>query len=115
MSAKPQIKKDDPLYMLLREGKVAEFNQRKAAGETTDLTCCDFRHLDLRQLDAHGLDLSDCYFHQTDLRGVDLRQSSVEGASIYGARIAGAYFPVELGADEIGLSLVHGTRMRYQK
>lgn len=32
MSEKPQIKQD-PLYQLLREGKVDEFNQRMAAGE----------------------------------------------------------------------------------
>ena len=114
MTTKPQIK-DDPLYILLREGKIDEFNKRRAAGESCDLTDCDFRNVDLRGIDASDLDFSGCYFHQTDLRAVDLRQSSLEGASINGARISGTYFPKELSAEEIGLSLVHGIRMRYQK
>ncbi len=114
MTAKPQIK-NDPLYLLLREGKIEEFNKCKAAGESCDLTACDFRHVDLRGIDASGLDFTDCYFHQTDLRGLDLRQAKMEGASINGARISGTFFPLELTAEEIGLSLVHGTRMRYQK
>lgn len=114
MSNRPQIK-SDALYQLLREGKIEEFNKRKAAGEPCDMTGCDFRHVDLRGLDASGLDFSDCYFHQTDLRGVDLRQTKMQGASINGARISGAYFPVQLTADEINLSLIHGIRMRYQK
>lgn len=111
---KPQIK-DDPLYQLLRDGKIDEFNTRKASGESCDLTACDFRNVDLRGIDASGLDFSDCYFHQSDLRGIDLRQANLQGASINGARISGTYFPVELMAEEIGLSLVHGTRIRYRK
>ena len=114
MTTKPQIK-DDPLYLLLREGKIEEFNKRKAEGESCDLRACDFRNVDLRGIDASGLDFSDCYFHQTDLRGIDLRQARIEGASINGARISGTFFPVELSAEELGLSLVHGIRMRYQK
>ncbi|MDH5443910.1 MAG: pentapeptide repeat-containing protein [Gammaproteobacteria bacterium] len=114
MTTKPQIK-DDPLYLLLREGKIEEFNQQIAAGKTSNLVACDFRNVDLRGIEAEGLDFSDCYFHQTDLRGLDLRQAKLEGASINGARISGTYFPEALTAEEIGLSLVHGTRMRYQK
>ena len=111
---KPQIK-DDALYQLLREGKVDEFNQRKAAGEACDLTQCDFRNVDLRGIEADGLDFSNSYFHHSDLRAVDLRQACMEGASINGARISGTYFPDELTAEEINLSLTHGTRMRYKK
>ena len=58
---KPKISKD-PLYQLLREGKVEGFNERKAAGETPDLSNCDFRNVDLRGLDAEGLDFRGCYF-----------------------------------------------------
>ena len=43
----PQIK-DDPLYRLLREGDVEEFNARRSGGEECDLRGCDFRTLDLR-------------------------------------------------------------------
>ena len=114
MNTKPQIK-DDALFQLLKAGKIKDFNKRKAAGETCDLRNSDFRGFNLRDLDTGGLDFSNSYFHQTDLRGLDLRNVNLEGASINGARIAGAYFPAELTADEILLSLIHGTRMRYQK
>ena len=46
--------------------------------------------------------------------GVDFRAARLEGASINAAKVSGAYFPVELSASEIELSLLHGTRMRYQ-
>lgn len=107
---------DDPLYRLLREGKVAEFNQRVAAGETANVSACDFRHINLQGLDAKDLDLSDSYFRQADLRGIDFSQcASIEGSSIHGAKISGVRFPDELSADEILLSLEHGTRLRYRK
>jgi uncharacterized protein YjbI with pentapeptide repeats len=105
--------KSDPLYQLLREGKIEDFNTRHKAGESSDLTGCDFRGLDLRGLIAEGLDLSDCYFRQTDLRGVDLSKAKLLGASIHGSKISGVYFPADLSAEEILMSLEHGTRMRY--
>jgi uncharacterized protein YjbI with pentapeptide repeats len=106
---------EDPLYQLLRDGKIKEFNHRKSQGETCQLASCDFRHLDLRGLDAGGIDLSNCYFRAADLRGIDFSNARLEGASINGARIAGAFFPAELTTDEIMLSVDHGTRMRYKK
>lgn len=111
----PRIKNDDPLYRLLRDGKVAEFNQERARGLSSDLTGCDFRGVDLRGLEAAGLDLSNCYFRQADLRGIDFTQTRLEGASINSAKISGTYFPRELAASEIELSLIHGIRMRYNK
>jgi uncharacterized protein YjbI with pentapeptide repeats len=57
MALKP-LNYADPMYQLLRDGNVKEFNRRKAAGERCDLTHCDLRNLDLRGLDAGGLDLS---------------------------------------------------------
>jgi uncharacterized protein YjbI with pentapeptide repeats len=106
---------DDPLYQLLRDGAIADFNAKKAAGQTVDLRNCDLRGLDLRGLDADGLDFSDSYFRQADLRGVDFRRAILEGASLNNAQISGAYFPLELSPEEITLSLTHGTRMRYRK
>jgi uncharacterized protein YjbI with pentapeptide repeats len=103
------------MYQLLRDGDVAEFNRRKAAGENCDLTHCDLRSLDLRGMDAAGLDFSHCYFRNTNLRGVDFTQSVLEGASLNQAKISGAYFPAELSAAEITLSVEHGARMRYRK
>ncbi|HHA19582.1 MAG TPA: pentapeptide repeat-containing protein [Methylophaga sp.] len=107
---------DDPLYRLLRDEDVAEFNQRIAAGGKTDLTSCDFRHINLQGLITDGLDFTNSYFRQADLRGVDFSHcDSMEGASLHGAKISGAYFPCEIRAEEILLSLEHGTRLRYSK
>lgn len=108
----PEIKQDK-MYKLLREGKIEEFNKRKAAGEVFDLTHCDFRSVDLRGLEAKGIDFSHAYFRQADLRGIDFSGSILAGASLNGSKISGCYFPNELSADEITLSLTHGVRMRY--
>lgn len=108
----PIIKNDDPLYALLREGKISEFNQRLAAGESCDLTNADFRSLELCGWEPQGLDLSGSYFRQADLRGVDLSACQLAGASVHGAKISGVLFPKSLTAEEISLSLQHGTRMR---
>lgn len=113
MTQKPAIT-NDPLYQLLRLGDIKEFNRRKTEDEHFDLRGCDFRGVDLRGLDADGLDLSNGYFHQADLRGIDFTRTRLEGASINGAKISGVYFPTELSAEEITLSLLHGTRMRYR-
>lgn len=107
---------DDPLYQLLRDGQIADFNQQISSGKTVDLTHSDFRHLNLQGLHAEGLDFSNSYFRQADLRGIDFSQCvSLEGASIHGAKISGVYFPKALPPEEIRLSLEHGTRMRYRK
>lgn len=111
--SEPLIKNDNHLYRLLREGHIREFNTARERGENTDLTGCDFRGVDLRGMEAAGLDLSGCYFRQADLRGVDFSDTRLEGASIHATKISGAYFPPELSATELTLSLVHGTRMRY--
>lgn len=108
------IIKDDPLYLMLREGHIEEFNQRRQSGVSCDLRGADLRSLDLRNLDAKDLDLRDAYLRQADLRGVDLSKTNLDGASISGAKISGALFPLQLTAEEITLSLVHGTRMRYR-
>jgi len=105
--------KQDAMYQLLREERIEEFNQRHAAGESSDLTNCDFRGLDLRGLNADGIDFSGSYFRQADLRGIDFQHAVLKGCSINGAKISGVYFPDALTAMEIDMSLRHGTRMRY--
>ncbi|MEC4675267.1 MAG: pentapeptide repeat-containing protein [Nitrospirota bacterium] len=104
----------DPLYQLLREEKISDFNNRRNSGEKADFTNCDFRGLDLRGLNAAGLDFSGSYFRQADMRGVDLSQSNLQGASVNKAQVSGTLFPQELSAEEIRLSLEHGTRLRYR-
>ena len=114
-STKRPIISDDPLYQLLRDGKIKEFNEQRATGESPSLAGLDFRGLDLRGLDARELDLSNGYFRQSDLRGVDFSESNLEGASINAAKISGTLFPRQLSAGEITLSLMHGTRLRYRE
>ena len=103
----------DPMYLLLREGNITEFNTRFEGGEKPEFTNCDFRSVDLRGLEVTGADFSGSYFRQADLRGLDLSQCNLEGASINSAHISGTLFPKELSAQEILLSHKHGTRMRY--
>ncbi|HUK40037.1 MAG TPA: pentapeptide repeat-containing protein [Candidatus Acidoferrales bacterium] len=114
MALKP-INFADPMYQLLRDGNVKEFNRRKAAGEQCNLTNCDLRNLDLRGFDAAGLDLSDSYLRNANLRAIDFSTARLEGASLNGAKISGFYFPVPLDPEEIALSVAHGTRLRYKK
>jgi len=114
MIKKPEIK-DDAMYSLLREGNVESFNEERNKGVKFDLTCADFRGVNLSGINADGLDLSNCYFRQADLRGVDLRKTTLDGASIHAARISGTFFPSDFSADELNLSLLHGTRLRSGK
>lgn len=114
-SRKGPVIKHDAMYQLLREGEIEEFNAKKAAGQKCDLTNGDYRGLELQGLDAAGLDFSGAYFRLADLRGVDFSNANLDGASIHEAKISGTYFPRDLPAEEITMSLVHGTRMRYRK
>ncbi len=112
MNIRPKIT-DNPMYQLLREENIKEFNAQRKSDEKLDFSYCDFRNLDLRGMNAEGIDFSHAYFRQADLRGIDFSQCRMEGSSINSARISGTYFPMALSADEITLSLLHGTRMRY--
>ena len=104
---------DNPLYALIHNGKTSAFNAQKPKDAIVDLSDGDFRGLDLRALDAQGINFTNAYFRGTDLRGLDLRNTKLEGASLAHAQISGAYFPVELTADEILMSVNFGTRLRY--
>ena len=105
---------ESALYSLLHQDDVAAFNLQRPRTGPIDLSGGDFRGLDLRELNADGIDFTDAYFRSADLRGVDLRTSSLEGASIAHAQISGTYFPAELSADEILMSVNFGTRLRYR-
>ncbi|NWA85013.1 MULTISPECIES: pentapeptide repeat-containing protein [unclassified Pseudomonas] len=105
---------DTPLYALLHKDDIRGFNQERPKDGTIDMRGGDFRGLDLRDLDATGVDFTDAYFRSADLRGLDLRDCSLEGASLAHAQISGTYFPPELTADEILMSVNFGTRLRYR-
>ncbi|MGH7887802.1 MAG: pentapeptide repeat-containing protein [Candidatus Binatia bacterium] len=108
MALKP-LTYEDPLFQLLRDGNVKEFNRRKGEQQSIAMKDCDFRHLDLRGLDASGVDFSDSYF-----RGADFSKARLDGASLNSARISGGLFPAELTPQEIELSVTHGARLRYR-
>ena len=105
---------DTPLYSLLHNDNIRGFNQERPKDGAIDMRGGDFRGLDLRELNATGVDFTDAYFRSADLRGIDFRKSSLEGASLAHAQISGAYFPAELSADEILMSMNFGTRLRYR-
>lgn len=105
---------DSTLYALLHKEDVRGFNVERQGVATIDFKGGDFRGLDLRELQADGIDFTDGYFRATDLRGLDLRNTHLEGASLSHAKISGAYFPPELSADEILMSVNFGTRLRYR-
>ncbi|HEY0289185.1 MAG TPA: pentapeptide repeat-containing protein [Pseudomonas sp.] len=105
---------DSQLYALLHKDDIAAFNQQRPTSGAIDMAGGDFRGLDLRELNAEDIDFTGAYFRSADLRGVDFRTASLEGASIAHAQISGTYFPPELSADEILMSVNFGTRMRYR-
>ena len=104
---------DTALYALLHKDDIQGFNKQRPQGPI-DMRGGDFRGLDLRELNADGIDFTDAYFRSADLRGLDLRTATIEGASLAHSQISGAYFPVELTADEILMSVNFGTRLRYR-
>ncbi len=105
---------DTPLYALLHKDDIRGFNSERPKDDPIDMTGGDFRGLDLRELNADGVDFSNAYFRSADLRGIDFSKANLEGASLAHAQISGAYFPVELSADEILMSMNFGTRLRYR-
>jgi uncharacterized protein YjbI with pentapeptide repeats len=111
---KPTIS-EDPLYQLLRNENIREFNEQAALGDTSKLKSGDYRGRDLRNMIANGLDFSDAYFRNSNLKGIDFRNTNLQGASIIDSQISGCYFPDELSPAEILMSHEHGTRLRYKK
>ena len=105
---------DTALYALLHKDDIKGFNSERPKDGPVDMVGGDFRGLDLRELNADGVDFSNAYFRSADLRGIDFTHSKLEGASLAHAQISGAYFPEELSADEILMSMNFGTRLRYR-
>ena len=112
--SKPVIKQD-PLYQLLRNEDIKGFNEQRDSLDCSELSSGDYRGRDLRNMNAAGLDFSHSYFRHSDLGGIDFRETNLEGASLRDAKLSGTYFPEELTAEEIRLSLDTGTRLRYRR
>ena len=103
--------RDSAWIHMLRDGRVDEFNE-KAKKTAPDLANADLRLVDLRFADLRNANLAGAYLRNADLRGVDLAEANLDGASLHDARISGTYFPSQLPADEIRMSVMQGTRMR---
>ncbi len=106
---------EDPIFVLIRDEKISEFNKKKAEGVEIDFTGRSFRGLDLRAVDLEGIDFTNSYFRNADLRGVNFSGCKMDGVSIRDAKISGALFPADISAAEITLSLETGARMRVSK
>lgn len=96
---------------LLLDGRYREFNELAARGPV-DLENADLRLADLREADLRTANLRGAYLRNADLRGADLSGADLEGASLNGARVSGCYFPRAVSAEEVRLSIEHGTRIR---
>ena len=107
--------REDHAVRLLRDGQVDEFSQVARRAACIDLSNANLRGADLRNAVLRNADLRGAYLHSTDLRGVDLSEAQMEGASLHRARISGAYFPSQVTAEELKMSVDLGTRIRCMK
>jgi uncharacterized protein YjbI with pentapeptide repeats len=91
----------DQAVAMLREGRIAEWNEWRSRGEAvpslqrSDLRGADLRwanltRVDLRGADLSGADLSGAYLNWADLRGADLRGADLREAEIRRAVLRGA-------------------------
>jgi len=103
---------DDPAFKLLRAGEIDAFHQATADRDVIDYGGADLRGVDLREVNLSKFVLKDAYLRDVDLRGCDLRELDLSGVSLHGAKISGTYFPSNVSATEIRMSLRHGTRIR---
>ena len=102
----------DPAFKLLRVGELDAFHKNIEERDVVDFTGADLRGTDFRKVDLSKVILRDAYMRDTDLRGCDLRHLDLEGVSLQNAKISGAYFPDNVAANEIRMSLRHGSRIR---
>lgn len=106
---------DEKALKLIQEDKHLDFNQYVENLEIVDLAGAHLRSYDLRKFNLSKANLTDAYMRATDLRGLDLRNAMFYGASLAEAKVSGAFFPENIPANEIMMSLQHGTRLRQGK
>jgi len=105
--------KHDRINDLLRDEHIDEVNAVIAAGNAPSFSNTNLGGLNLTGLNVQNIDFSNSRFCHADLRGLDLSSCNFKGASLKDARISGALFPNAIPAQEIIMSLEHGTRIRY--
>lgn len=109
--AKPEFI-EDGAFRCLRAGDIDGYHKHIEGREVVDFSNCDLKGTDFRGADVSRIVLKNAYLRDTNLCGADLRHVDLEGCSIRGAKISGTFFPKNLSAAEIRMSLKHGTRLR---
>jgi uncharacterized protein YjbI with pentapeptide repeats len=105
--------KKNTFQSYIRNDEAERFNSEIATlAGPVDLENCDLSNQDLRRFNLRSANLRNAYLKMADLRGVDLSDAQMDGASINRAHISGAFFPRNIPAQEVWLSIEHGTRMR---
>jgi len=105
----------DPAFKALRVSDLESFRRLTADQKQIDFSNTDLRGTDLRKVDLSKIVLTGAYLKECDLRGQDMRHMNLSGVSIHGAKIGGVYFPDDLEANEIVMSVSMGTRLRTQR
>jgi hypothetical protein len=108
------IKRKQKLSFFFEEDGRDKFNGLVAQGKIPHLRSQNLENLDLRGYHLANSDLSGAYLRGANLSGLDLRGAVFSGASMKGAKVSGCFFPNDLPADEIRLSLEFGTRIRHR-
>ena len=99
---------------LFYEENREKFNEMVAQGKISQLQNQNLANLDLRRYNLANIDLSGSYMRGANLSGMDLRSVNLSGVSMKNAKVSGCYFPNDLSAEEIRLSLEFGTRIRHR-
>ncbi len=98
---------------LIQDEKIEDYNAYVETLEGgVDLSNSHLRGYDLRRCNLKNADLTGAYLRSSDLRGADLSLAKLEGASLKDAKVSGALFSHNISADELTMSIVHGTRIR---
>jgi len=106
----------DTINDLLRDEDMDKVNALLADGSAPCFSNTDLGGLNLSGFDIQSkqaLDFSNSRLCRSDLRGLDLSHCNLQGASLKEAKVSGVLFPAAIPAQEIAMSLQHGTRIRY--
>jgi len=109
-----EIKRQKKLPLFFEEGGREKFNEMVAQGKIPHLQNQNLEKVDLRGYNVSSMDFSGSYMRGADLSGLDLRRANFSGASLKEANVSGCFFPTDLPAEEIRLSLEFGTRVRHR-
>lgn len=103
---------NDDAFRALRAGEIDSFHRMISTRAAVDFSETDLRAVDLRKIDLKKVVLRGSYLKLADLRGCDLRHMDMEGCSLHQAKVGGTYFPANVSAEEVRLSVQEGTRIR---